>query len=150
MKNITLRIQESVGDCFLDLLDKQPSSELETTHKLKYNWSDETYQKILALRQAVNDIGAVISGGTKENGQPVRKMSLWLVSDDRGSGVSKRELIVLKMCNNIGIRFDRLEYAPYPSKEYPFQIIVHFKDNLTKDQQEKLNLLVEGYLLNNC
>ena len=146
MKSLTLRMPDDVTDCVLDCLQGQPSTELEGVHKSQYGWSDETYQKILALRNSITDIGAIVSGDShaKQAGA-VTRMKVWNSKTDEQPA---SEIIMLKLCNYAGVRFQQLQFSKTNNDiTYPFEVFAVFRDAITDAQQRDLTLMTYGFLL---
>lgn len=148
MKSLTLQLQDSVNECLLDLLDKNPSTELETDHKNKYGWSDDTYQKILALRQSISDIGAVVSGDVRPNGNG--KLVTKMVCFNTRTTKEANEILLLKMCNYVGVRFSHCELVHRGAKftnDFPYEVTAFFLDAITPVQQHDLTLMIKGHTI---
>jgi hypothetical protein len=148
MKSLTLQLQDSVNECLLDLIDKNPSTELEAEHKAKYGWSDDTYQKILALRQSISDIGAAISDAARPaaNGKTVTRMVCYNTKTTKEAN----ELLLLKMCNWVGIRLSHCELVHRGAKynnDFPYEVTAFFLDGITPAQQRDLTLLIKGHTI---
>ena len=141
MKKMTVKLDDKFYDCLFELLKNKPSTELEKDHKAKYGWSDDTYQKLLAMYQSLNEAGAIVYD---ENASEVsNRLHMFWTKENLSDKLP--EDLALRICNKVGLQFNGIERKKNGKGEFPWEIFCLVTNTPSQLQREQFNLMIDGY-----